>query len=235
MDWFILAWSPLWFTWDLINNMIILMATRRWINGGVTQTKNQVMAEMKDPKNAKELRTAWDIPTRAEIKETMTAAISTIAFPPIPSVDLSPIEAKIAAISDQGAELKAALALLEAKLTKIEAEGLQVDLDMEDLNKRIVKAATSAYGVTVREDNKAKDDFIAEYKSSVYGQADQKLIYDQLIKLGIPPGAAEVAAVQGPTAVRWITEEFLGKKKAAELAAAWERGRGAALVQVVGK
>lgn len=193
-----------------------------------------MVTEIIKPDVAEKVRLAWDIPNRADIK----AAIAGIEFPPmpvIPPIDLSPIEAKIAAISDQGAELKTALALLEAKLTKIEVDGVQVDIDMEDLNKRIVKAASSAYGVTVREDNKAKDDFIADYKQSVYGQADQKLIYDNLIKLGIPPGAAEMAAVQGPTAVRWIVEEFLGKKKAAELAAAWEKGRGAAMIQVVNK
>lgn len=200
-------YGPLWFVWDIVGTVGILVLVRKWIKANVTDTSDDVLEKIIEPQMAEKVRVAWDIPNRSELK----AAITGIAIPPFPSIDLEPIKAQIAAIS--------------LKIEGIEAKGLQVDIDEEDLQKRIAKAANSALGTVVREENKAKETFINEYKESTYAAADQKFIYDRLVEFGVPPGMAEFAALNGPTAARWAAEEFLGVKKAAELSKAWEKGR----------
>lgn len=235
MDWIAILdylWSPLWFCWDLAGTVGILLLVRRWIKGSVTDTSADVVKEITKPTMAEKVRTAWDIPNRQELK----AAINGIAFPPVPS--LAPLEGQIAAISlkvdsfpkvDLSA-IEAKITALAASLEALKAEGISVDLDEDEISKKMAKAANSALGSRIREENKERDELIEQYKTSQYGVADQRIIYDNLIKLGVPPGAAEFGAVQGPTAARWIAEEFLGAKRAESLAQAWQKGR---MVQVV--
>lgn len=235
MDWVALLemlWSPLWFCWDLIGTVGILMMVRKWIRGSVTDTSADVLKEITKPTMAEKVRVAWDIPNRQELK----AAIDGIPFPPIPS--LSPLEGQIAAISLKVDKFpKIDISAMEAKLTALaasieamKAEGMTVNVDEQELTKKVQKAVTSALGSRIREENKERDELIDQYKTSQYGMADQRIIYDNLLKMGVPPGAAEFAAVQGPTAARYIAEEFLGAKRAKALADAWEKGR---MVQVV--
>lgn len=83
-----MAWSPIWFAWDLCNNILLAWGIRHWIKGGVTDTSGQVIAEIKKPNVAAEVRTAWGIPTLAEIVAAVKAILPTVPdMPRVPSAD----------------------------------------------------------------------------------------------------------------------------------------------------
>jgi hypothetical protein len=68
MEWWEAIWSPLWFCWDLCGTVAILFLIRRWIKGSVVETKDQVIAEMKNPATGNAIRSAMDVVAGADIQ-----------------------------------------------------------------------------------------------------------------------------------------------------------------------
>lgn len=119
LDWFLLLWSPLWFCWDLCNNALILITTRHWIKGGVTETKDQVIKELCEPKTFLKVRKAMGIPTTDDIRTIIKEELSNIKIEiPMPS------QAQL--MGKEGAELR--LEAKEASEEFLAAQAVQLNV-----------------------------------------------------------------------------------------------------------
>lgn len=186
-----MAWSPIWFAWDLTNNALLAWAIHKWIKGGVTETSGQVMTEILKPEKAEQVRKAWGIPTLAEIK----AILPTVPpMPHVPTVD----------------EIRAVIPVPTVpEMPRVPSA--------EEIATALQSKQTGLSGVTAKQDKALQASLQAEYAKSPAGQRDAMALAHMLHKASggmISPGQATFAASLGPVLAREFLAGIIGPKRA---------------------
>ena len=226
-DWFLYFWQPFWFAWDLVGTLGILLLVRRWVKGSVTDTKDQVVEELKKPETAKAVKGAMDIPDRADITK-LTERIERKDFEYQTMLDsrMTGLYADIKAmIKETAPDLKGLEGRLDlavrAAVAPVEAKIVQMKIDPESLAADMKKAMTDSGKAMLSREAKAanqqQEAIMAAYQRSAQAQYDHKYITSMLLGMKVPPGMADLAATYGPTGVEWALRMTFGDKRTAEL------------------
>ena len=226
MDWttFLdLFWSPLWFFWDLCGTVAIIFLIRKWIRGSVTDTKDQVIAEITNSEVSKRLKTAMDIPDRADvIKVADQVKALDVAFQ-------TALDARLKGVVD---DIKAEIPKVPEGITVRQIEDIITSaiarspaIDPEHIGKLVAASVSGSLGTATKADKKAQEEFVRQYEESAGAAVDSQIAYKLLTSMGMAPNLAQMAAVGGPPAIRWAVDYAFGAKEAMKLAAGWDKGR----------
>lgn len=227
MDLFFYFYPIAWYCWDILNNIILVSLIRHWVKGSVFDTKDQVLAELKKPATALEVKAAMEIPDKKDLEALKTCMLSEVwelrkrfqgvqeAVQGVQDVrdalaDIRSLNGKLEA---QAADLKA----LEGEMvTRIDGiKKLEITLDEETI-KKLGRSSAGYQGKQGQVDAQViRDQVLATYQGNPEAfKQDATVIYQQLTQIhGVPPTVAQNAINQGPEATLTLFSAFLGKKK----------------------